>query len=740
MHNMEENSVTGICLMTDGRYVVLPLDRIHVAFKKVLEAEYVMSAYDEEECHALYNAATKDTTALELRLAKCLSDYNDSVRDAYLARSAKLAAGRATRTSKEKVNIKVNISHICLGTSVSMFFTWKELGVEARQPSKCEAKNGAYDDTGEWRSGSIKNITKNKFKKYVYECVFDTPGRYTGSFNNVEIKEARINFLKIQALHAAALTSSSDDGLSSLDGDDVMLLAESKHTCTLGRKSKPLGRDETNAGTTAQETLTTQAITPYEAEGVLPSEKEQTVPPAATTTSNENEAQNVSKIGDPQALAQTSTSNGIDADKPCKTGDSLESSESQTSNESNEDLSSQTGQNMAPGESTTKNDTDAGRSWNTGEAVAPPKSTTQIEAVPPLHTTTPNTTVRLRPSEKEDTVAPAHSTTSNETLAKIPTQSEEERIQTKGGNEEEDAKAKEETLPENGEQGGGDQVYNSDDSHDQRGKDNVTQQRLALAKELASAIGDDERSEIENSTSVQRKKNSRRTLQVLRLLKNKIAAAEAQNKPKVAKLLRKAMAKILLNRQRSGAPKKVGSKNLTDAIAVTALDDSSIHAHADRLTMKKRGNDESKGMKNSTRKRAKVKNLKKLHTAVAQADWEEDQSQADDYSYYNAEDDATKEATDEGADDTNDEWYWDQKFQTWVFTGSRKPRKRDLSNKVAKNWLLGMRRNWDTIKMTKLLEKITITREHISKVRNPLFTLTNMSTVCINLNLTFPYA
>jgi hypothetical protein len=242
MHNMEETSLTAICLMSDGRYVTLPLERAHVAFKKVREAEYIMSAYDKKECQALYIAATSDTTALELRLAKCLSDYNDSVRDAALARTAKLAASRARRTSKQTVNPKVNISHICLGTSVSMFFTWKELGVDAQQPSKCEAKNGDYDKTGEWRSGSIKDISKNKFKKYVYECVFDTPGRYTGLFTTGEIKEARINFLKIQALHAAALSSSSDDGLSSVDGDDDMLQAQGKMTSEQSKEYLPLRR------------------------------------------------------------------------------------------------------------------------------------------------------------------------------------------------------------------------------------------------------------------------------------------------------------------------------------------------------------------------------------------------------------------------------------------------------------------------------------------------------------------
>jgi hypothetical protein len=279
-------------------------------------------------------------------------------------------------------------------------------------------------------------------------------------------------------------------------------------------------------------------------------------------------------------------------------------------------------------------------------------------------------------------MAPAYSTTSIETPAYIPTHSQDVPVLPKGGNEEKDADGNDTTLDENAEQGEGLQVYNSDASHDQIGKDYVTLQRLALAMELAAAIGDDKQSEIDNSPSVKRKNKSRRTLQGLRLLKKKIAAAEAQNKPKVAKLLRKALAKILLKRKRSGAPLQVCGTTLTEKIAVTAQNDSSIHAK--KLTKKKRGNDESKDQRNSTGKCAKVQTLKKLHQAAAGADWDEGQSQGDDYGYYNEEDDATNEATDEGVDVTNDDWYWDQKFQTWVFTGSRKPRKRDLVTKWQK--------------------------------------------------------
>ncbi len=139
--------------------------------------------------------------------------------------------------------------------------------------------------------------------------------------------------------------------------------------------------------------------------------------------------------------------------------------------------------------------------------------------------------------------------------------------------------------------------------------------------------------------------------------------------------------------------------------------------------MHKRVIDDSNGPMNSTLKRAKRKTMKETHTAAAAVVWEDSHSQASDYDPDNEEYDATNVATEEGGDVNNDEWYWGQKFQTWVFTGSKKPRRRDLTNKVEKNWVLGMRRNWDTVKQAKLLEKITITREHLSTVRTRFFTM-----------------
>jgi hypothetical protein len=41
-------------------------------------------------------------------------------------------------------------------------------------------------------------------------------------------------------------------------------------------------------------------------------------------------------------------------------------------------------------------------------------------------------------------------------------------------------------------------------------------------------------------------------------------------------------------------------------------------------------------------------------------------------------------------------------------------RRKDLTNKMEKNWRLGMRRNWNTAKKEKMIAKISITRDNMS--------------------------
>jgi hypothetical protein len=64
--------------------------------------------------------------------------------------------------------------------------------------------------------------------------------------------------------------------------------------------------------------------------------------------------------------------------------------------------------------------------------------------------------------------------------------------------------------------------------------------------------------------------------------------------------------------------------------------------------------------------------------------------------------DAEEVPTDAGINDWGewnpDEWYWNEEYETWVYVEPKRIRPRDLTNKMEKNWLLGMRRNWNTAK------------------------------------------
>ncbi len=80
------------------------------------------------------------------------------------------------------------------------------------------------------------------------------------------------------------------------------------------------------------------------------------------------------------------------------------------------------------------------------------------------------------------------------------------------------------------------------------------------------------------------------------------------------------------------------------------------------------------------------------------------------------QDDQTCEEGAEGNAWRTENWYWDQTFSTWVFTGSKRVRKRDLTNELKKNWVLGMRRNWNTAKKAKMVANISIKRDNMSMV------------------------
>ncbi len=88
MHNMQEDSHLGTCLMMDGRYATLSWDKLLLAFKRVKEEAYVMTKAQMTQCEELYRATILDRPALELRIAKCEKDYKIPLATARMGRQA----------------------------------------------------------------------------------------------------------------------------------------------------------------------------------------------------------------------------------------------------------------------------------------------------------------------------------------------------------------------------------------------------------------------------------------------------------------------------------------------------------------------------------------------------------------------------------------------------------------------------------------------------------------------------
>jgi hypothetical protein len=61
-------------------------------------------------------------------------------------------------------------------------------------------------------------------------------------------------------------------------------------------------------------------------------------------------------------------------------------------------------------------------------------------------------------------------------------------------------------------------------------------------------------------------------------------------------------------------------------------------------------------------------------------------------------------------------WYWDYVYDTWVHTGPKRVRRKNLSNRMEKNWVLGMRRNWHTENKKNMIANMTITRDKLDTV------------------------
>jgi hypothetical protein len=81
----------------------------------------------------------------------------------------------------------------------------------------------------------------------------------------------------------------------------------------------------------------------------------------------------------------------------------------------------------------------------------------------------------------------------------------------------------------------------------------------------------------------------------------------------------------------------------------------------------------------------------------------------------------------------NTDYYWDEQYQAYVYTGGKRPRKKDMSNKMKNNWLMGMKRNCAPAKRKKMIAKITVTRANMNMVS------THISVQIPSRLMTMPY-
>ena len=97
MHNMEEDSFMGTCLMQDGRYVTLSWQQLDKAFRKVMEYDYVIPPALKILLQDLYNNAMADVLALEDQIEISECTYQQMMATASHERDAKRAARKSTK-------------------------------------------------------------------------------------------------------------------------------------------------------------------------------------------------------------------------------------------------------------------------------------------------------------------------------------------------------------------------------------------------------------------------------------------------------------------------------------------------------------------------------------------------------------------------------------------------------------------------------------------------------------------
>jgi hypothetical protein len=103
VHNMQENSSSGTCLMPDGRYVTLAAYDIAKAFRRIKEEAYKITPVMEKKLQELYITASSNSTALNIIIKKSQMEYNAELKRVQEAREARrLDQARIAKAKKKK--------------------------------------------------------------------------------------------------------------------------------------------------------------------------------------------------------------------------------------------------------------------------------------------------------------------------------------------------------------------------------------------------------------------------------------------------------------------------------------------------------------------------------------------------------------------------------------------------------------------------------------------------------------
>ncbi len=214
-HNLEEDSEIGTCLMEDGRYETLGWNDLDKSFRRILEIDNVLNNVDEKLLRDLFNEEMMDVLSMEEKIETSQILYRQQNTAAIEARLAKQAE-RSKTLLKTKANKKCTLKDIQLQTNVAMYFHWGECGLVEKPSGKLRLKKKCVDKDGEYRTGTVIGKEQNKFRHWIFTCVFDTPQKFEAKFNSNEIKAARDHYVRLEDLNSGNESSSNTED-SSMD-------------------------------------------------------------------------------------------------------------------------------------------------------------------------------------------------------------------------------------------------------------------------------------------------------------------------------------------------------------------------------------------------------------------------------------------------------------------------------------------------------------------------------------------